>query len=93
MEQNNTKALEFLQELSDDTAGRVYKSNATDFKRAFNAIADELRQRYYLGYYPEEIQFSRNPHEIRVQVDGRDLAVRFRRHYRTESPDAPETKK
>jgi len=93
MEQNNIKALEFLQELSDDTAGRVYRSNATDFKGAFNAIANELRQRYFLGYYPEETQAGRNPHEIKVQVDGKDLAVRYRRYYRTELADSAASKK
>ena len=54
VERENEDAKEFLQKLSDTTAGRFYESKASKFKEVFELVVEELRHQYRLGYYPPE---------------------------------------
>ncbi|MFN2511784.1 MAG: VWA domain-containing protein, partial [Pyrinomonadaceae bacterium] len=48
------RANEYLRELAEKTAGRLYKANTTaQLAEAFASIAEELRRQYTLGYYPQ----------------------------------------
>ena len=49
----NAEAAKFLQDISDATGGRFYRSEIADLSKNFSLIADELRQQYVIGYYPE----------------------------------------
>jgi len=91
--QKNIDAVEFLQEVSDDTAGRVYKSATSDLKKSFDLILDELRQQYFIGYYLDETVTGKDVHRITVVASPPDAAVRARRFYKIKSDESATTKK
>ena len=69
------EAEEFLNQLADQTGGRVYRvSSTTNLRSAFARIADELRKIYSLGYYPSE-QRGSGTQSIRIRVYRPDLKV------------------
>src|SRR6266478_6039361 len=80
-ERENENAEEFLQKLSDTTAGRFYESKASKFKENFELILDELRHQYRLGYYPPEETATAAVHTLRVKVLKPDMVVRARSTY------------
>ncbi|MEW6735162.1 MAG: VWA domain-containing protein [Acidobacteriota bacterium] len=83
VERANRRAIVFLEALAENTAGRVYESEETDFRRTFRSIAEELRHQYQLGFYPDEGRPVGSEHTLRVKVSSPDLVVRARRSYRT----------
>lgn len=81
----NAEAEGFLQELSDSTAGRFYRSEVGDLKKTFGLIINELRYQYRLGFYPPENNQNEVSHEIKVRVaQPPEAIVRARRNYRIE---------
>ena len=71
-----------LKKLSEETGGRVIEVNrARDTGGAFQAIADELRTQYLLGYSPTNTQRDGSFRKIRVRVRNRDYKVQARRGY------------
>jgi VWFA-related protein len=85
VEIQNERAEDFLQRLSDITAGRFYDSNGSNFKETFDLIADELRHQYRLGFYPPEETAGGVVHDLHVKVSRSDVVVRARTSYRTVS--------
>jgi Ca-activated chloride channel family protein len=81
MNERNQEAIEFLQELSDVSAGRYFNSEVENLKETFGQIVEELRHQYRLGFYPPDNTVS-GVHHLRVEVARRDLVVRSRRSYR-----------
>jgi Ca-activated chloride channel homolog len=77
-------AIEFLNRLSEVSAGRFYESETTDLKKTFVLIAEELRNQYRLGFYPDELARDGSLHQLRVKVDKPDIAVRARTQYRAD---------
>jgi len=55
MEERNEDAKDFLQRLSDVSAGRYYSSEIANLKKTFEQITEELRHQYRLGFYPQII--------------------------------------
>lgn len=88
IQRRNQTAIDFLTELAEVTAGRFYKSEVTDLKKTFRLIADELRNQYILGFYPDNSDFTDTPHSIKVQVSRKDVVVRSRRNYRLLPPNS-----
>ena len=82
IEDQNERAQEFLEKLSDTTAGRFYSSESKKFKDTFELIVDELRHQYRLGFYPPEEESMNLIHDLRVKVSRPDVAVRARANYR-----------
>ncbi len=80
-EQMNQEAAEFLEELSNISAGRFYRSEVKDLQKQFELIADELRHQYRLGFYPEGDRREGTLHRLRVEVASTDAVVRARRSY------------
>ena len=78
----NELAREFLEKLSDTTAGRFYSSENSKFKETFELIVDELRHQYRLGFYPPEEESVDVVHSLGVKVSRSDLSVRARANYR-----------
>jgi VWFA-related protein len=76
---------EFLRELSEVTSGRFYESEATDLKKTFGLIAEELRHQYQLGFYPGDLQKDGSVHQLQVKVAEPDIAVRARKQYRAQA--------
>ncbi|MBK7996469.1 MAG: VWA domain-containing protein [Blastocatellia bacterium] len=88
IQRRNQTAIDFLTELAEVTAGRFYKSEVTDLKKTFRLIAEELRNQYILGFYPDNSDFTDTPHSIKVQVSRKDVVVRSRRNYRLLPPNS-----
>ncbi len=80
----NENAEEFLQELSDTTAGRFYSSKNGKLKKTFEMIVEELRFQYRLGFYPPEDANEKTLHELKVKVARSDTVVRSRSGYRVQ---------
>ena len=81
-ERRSEFALEFLTRLSEVSAGRFYNSETADLKQTFSLIADELRNQYRLGFYPDTLARDGSLHRLKVKVDKPEVAVRARSHYR-----------
>jgi Ca-activated chloride channel homolog len=81
-ERANEDAIDYLERMSDVSAGRFYQNEVTDLRATFNLIADELRKNYRLGYYPPDAQDDSEAHKITVKVARPDVAVRSRGSYR-----------
>lgn len=73
----------YLEDLSVSTGGRVFRPEATPggLTRAFEAIAEELRRQYNLGYYPETEGVPGDRKRIKVRVYRPDLIVQARDSY------------
>ena len=82
VDEQNRLAEEFLQKLSDLTAGRLYPSKNGKLKNTFTSIVDELRFQYRLGFYPTEERDAKTLHELKVKVSRPDTVVRSRGSYR-----------
>jgi VWFA-related protein len=76
-------AKDYLQRISDATAGRFYEKDVTDLKITFELIADELRKQYRLGFYPDNLDEAMEVHQLKVKVARADVAVRSRNTYRS----------
>jgi len=85
------RANQYLGELAEKTAGRLYKANTTaELAEAFARIAEELRRQYTLGYYPQAAGAeSGERHQIKVRVKRPNLAVRARDSYLRSAPTSP----
>jgi len=81
----NDVAQEFLQQLSDTTAGRFYSSKDGKLKKTFGLIVDELRYQYRLGFYPPEETAEKPLHQLKVKVAKEQAVVRARGSYRTQT--------
>jgi len=75
-------ANEFLNKLSDQTGGNVYKvADTLNLNSAFARIADDLRKIYTLGYYPSVERQVGVRYAIKVRVYRPNLVIRARSGY------------
>ncbi len=81
-EAQNERALDYLQRLADLSAGRLFEKKDNDLDKVFLNIAQELRQQYRLGFYPDEGLDDSSVHEIKVKVTRPEVSVRSRYSYR-----------
>lgn len=81
---NNRKPLpiEMLEFLAQETAGRVYEKDAANLKEAFQGIAEELKEQYLLGFYPQNNGTGTSPGHIRIAVDRKDLTVEAKKKWK-----------
>lgn len=79
----NADAIDYLGQIADVSAGRLYQKEVTDLKATFAAIAEELRRQYRLGFYPQNADEGPSVHQIRVRIARDDVVVRSRKTYRT----------
>ena len=86
IESRNEEAAETLQQLTEVSAGRFYRSEVTDLKRAFDLIAEELRHQYRLGFYAADEGEAGSVHRLTVEVKNPGAVVRARRVYRAGPP-------
>ena len=77
------EAAQYLDTISELSAGRLYASDIKDLDRVFRQISDELRSQYLLGFYPEQSKLDGAAHTLVVSVSVPDAVVRSRRSYRT----------
>ncbi len=81
IERKNREAVDFLEELSEVSAGRFYRSEVADLKKNFELIADELRHQYRIGFYPDGEKREGVTHKLRVEVSRAEAVIRARRSY------------
>jgi Ca-activated chloride channel homolog len=83
IKKSNLEATDFLQKMSDLTAGRFYERDVTDLSTTFRLIVEELRNQYRLGFYPPDEEEKGKVHQLKVRVNRPGVAVRARRTYRS----------
>jgi Ca-activated chloride channel homolog len=81
-ERANEDAIDYLELMSEVSAGRFYQNEVTDLRATFSLIADELRKHYRLGYYPPDADDESAAHKITVKVARPDVTVQSRGSYR-----------
>lgn len=81
----NEEAEEFLQKMSETTAGRFYSSKDGKLKKTFEMIVEELRFQYRLGFYPPDDTDEKTLHQLKVKVARSETVVRSRSSYRIQN--------
>jgi Ca-activated chloride channel family protein len=77
------EAIQYLTQMSELSAGRIYTSNLKELDRAFSQISGELRAQYLLGFYPDRTKLDGAMHNLEVRIAVPDATIRSRRSYRT----------
>ncbi|QQS42136.1 MAG: VWA domain-containing protein [Acidobacteriota bacterium] len=74
---------QYLEDLAAYTGGRVFQAGTSRFglQSTFEAIAQELKRQYQVGYYPAEEGKPGDRKRIKVRVYRPDLIVRARDSY------------
>jgi VWFA-related protein len=77
------RAAQSLKNLAEVSGGRYYEvATIGDTKQAFANIAEELRRRYWLGYYLANTAHDGKYHKINVVIGKPGAIVRARKGYR-----------
>ncbi len=72
----------YLDDLARNSGGRIFEANTTsNLDAAFAGIAEELRQQYQIGYYPQDVGQKGDRKSIRVRVMRPNLVVRAKTSY------------
>jgi Ca-activated chloride channel family protein len=72
----------YLKELAEKTGGRYFNAATTgNLETAFAGIAEELRQQYSLGYYPEDQGRPGQKKQVSVRVARANVSVKARSYY------------
>ncbi|HEX8638380.1 MAG TPA: VWA domain-containing protein, partial [Pyrinomonadaceae bacterium] len=72
----------YLEDLARNSGGRAVEANAgNNLDAAFAGIAEELRQQYSVGYYPETAGQKGERRSIRVRINRPNLVVRAKNSY------------
>jgi VWFA-related protein len=69
-----------MREIASETGGRAYL-NQNEIKDAVNLALADYKASYTLGYYPQNRKWDEKYRKIKVRVDERDTAVRYRKGY------------
>ncbi len=76
--------MRFMATLGPATGGKRIDAKSTDFKEAFQNIADELKNQYVIGFYPQLTGNGKIPN-IALKVDQNDVVLRSKRSIRLRS--------
>lgn len=80
--EENDKEYQTLIKAVEESGGRIEKiANVGQLEGAFQAILQELREQYVLGYYPSDIKKDGKWHDIRVDVQRSGVKARTRDGY------------
>ena len=82
-DEHERQAVQYLTQISELSAGRVYTSEVQELNRAFKQISEELRSQYLLGFYPDSLKLDGAMHNLDVSVSVPDAILRSRRSYRS----------
>jgi len=69
-------SIEILEIIASETTGRFYEKDAANLKEAFQSIAEELKNQYLLGFYPQDTEKGKATGNIRIEVDRKDFRVK-----------------
>lgn len=81
IERNNEEAKAFLTVMAEKSAGRFFGKGIDDLSKTFAAIADELRNQYLIGFYPENVEAGKS-YAIRVVTNRSETVVRAKTAFR-----------
>ncbi len=84
-QEREDEAAQYLEKISELSAGRFYRSNIKELDGAFKQISEELRSQYLIGFYPDKSKLDGNMHTLVVGVAVPEAVVRSRRSYRAVS--------
>jgi Ca-activated chloride channel family protein len=80
--EENDEEYKTLIKTVEESGGRIEKiSEASQLEGAFQAILQELREQYVLGYYPSDIKKDGRWHEVKVDVERGGVRARTRDGY------------
>jgi Ca-activated chloride channel family protein len=78
----DSPSIAYLSTLAEKTGGRFYQAaDIETVRQSFNAIAEELRRQYSIGYYPKESAHRGEERSIKVKVNRSNVGVRTRKSY------------
>jgi VWFA-related protein len=78
----SSPSITYLDALAEKTGGRFYQAaDIETVRQSFNAIAEELRRQYSIGYYPKEAAHRGEERRIKVKVNRSNVGVRTRKFY------------
>lgn len=76
-----------LKRLAKETGGSVFEvSRKQPLEKVFDAIQEELRSQYSLGYSPSDTSGKPGPRKIKLRTKQRGLKVQSRKEYYPHSP-------
>ncbi len=76
---NQTSRFQILKILTEETAGRFYEKEAAKLKEAFQSIAEDLKNQYLVGFYPDKGEPGKTLGHIRVAVDRAGFTIRAKK--------------
>ena len=79
--QRKPMAIEILEIMAQETAGRIYEKDAANLKEAFQSIAEELKNQYLIGFYPQATDHKNPADRIKIEVDRKDFRVRTKKRW------------
>jgi Ca-activated chloride channel homolog len=82
-EEQEEEAAKRLEQMSELSSGRFYRSKIAELGQAFGRISQELRSQYLLGFYPERSKLDGKQHRLVVGVSVPGAVVRNRNGYRS----------
>ena len=67
---------EYLNTIATNSGGRIFEAAAMgDLDKAFKGVADELRQQYAVGYYPDDTGKPGDRKKIKIEVIGKPQSI------------------
>jgi len=80
-ENRKPMSIEILEIMAQETSGRIYQKDAANLKEAFQNIAEELKNQYLLGFYPQDTEKGKATGNIRIEVDRKELRVKMKKRW------------
>jgi len=78
LERARDQRLEFMVSLATYSGGRLIENKAKNFKDSFQQIADELRNQYLIGFYPQNVGAG-TKQNFAVELNIPDLTIRTKK--------------
>ena len=72
---------QYLHDLARVSGARLYNAEQQNLDAAFQAVAEELRRQYSIGYYPKNAPKAGERRNVKVRVNRPELVVRTRDSY------------
>ncbi|HEV2915897.1 MAG TPA: VWA domain-containing protein [Pyrinomonadaceae bacterium] len=73
---------DYLSRLAEKTGGRFFQAaDLETVRQSFDAVAEELRRQYSIGYYPKESARRGKERQLKVKVNRSNVGVRTRKSY------------
>jgi Ca-activated chloride channel homolog len=74
-------SIEILEIMAVEAAGKFYEKDAANLKEAFQSIAEELKNQYLIGFYPQDTEQGKPRGNIRIEVDQENLRVKLKKRW------------